>query len=95
MIADVKITQRLHAHLFTRSPASLIFCASFLIFFPVFFTSLPAFLIFFPIFLVFYPALFISLPGFLILFPAFIGSSPSSSSHAAYSSKYQGSLRRK
>jgi len=95
MIADVKITRRLHAHLFTRSPASLIFCPSFLIFFPTFFTSLPAFFIFFPVFLVFSPALFTSLPGFLIFFPAFIGSSPSSSSHAAYSSKYQGSLRRK
>ena len=79
MIADVKITRRLHAHLFTRSPASLIFCPSFLIFFPTFFTSLPAFLIFFPVFLVFSPALFTSLPGFLILFPVFLVFSPLSS----------------
>ena len=83
MIADVKITRRLRAHLFTRSPASLIFCPSFLIFFPTFFTSLPAFLIFFPVFLVFCPALFTSLPGFLIFFPFFSSSPLLSSLHSS------------
>ena len=79
MIADVKITRRLRAHLFTRSPASLIFCPSFLIFFPTFFTSLPAFFIFFPGLLIFFPALFTSHLGFLIFSP-FFSSSPQLSS---------------